>query len=449
MSETGKNPSHYLAGENQPALLTRDSGVLLRVQILLRWLAISGQLAAVLMVAGFLKFQFPVIESLAVISISIVLNIWLSLRFPNTHRLSVRATALALAYDLIQLVFLLYLTGGLSNPFALLILAPVTVSASTLTAGTTWILVGMAAASSTFLAVYHYPLPWGDDSLPAQPPLYIFGIWMSLLLGLAFISTYVWRVSHEGRRMRAASDALQQVLAREHRLSALDGFAAAAAHQLGTPLGTIGLIAKELQTSPMADGEWAEDLKTLQNEALRCREILTSLTADSDQSDQIFAQMKITALIDQTIEEAGQPMIEIEKEFSFIDEEPMVHRQAEIIYGLGNLIENAGDFARQKVVIRVTQDHHTLTIQITDDGPGFAPELLSRLGEPWLTTRASRGSVTAQSGMGLGFFIAKTMLERTGASLEVSNLIAPQSGASIKLVWPRDLLEISSEAPNL
>ncbi len=109
----------------------------------------------------------------------------------------------------------------------------------------------------------------------------------------------------------------------------------------------------------MADGEWAEDLETLQNEARRCREILTSLTADSDQSDQIFSQMKITALIDQTIEEAGQPMIEIEKEFIFIDEEPMVHRKAEIIYGLGNLIENAGEFARQKVVISVTQDIHT------------------------------------------------------------------------------------------
>ena len=236
------------------AYLTRDGGVLLRVQIFLRWLAVIGQLSAIVVVAALLGYKLPLVESLTVISLSVILNIWLILRYPSNHMLSVRETAMFLGFDLVQLVMLLYLNGGLGNPFALLILAPVTVSATILTAGTTWILVSLAAAASSLLAVYHLPLPWKGEAPPVLPDLYIFGIWMSLLLGLVFISTYVWRVSHEGRRMTAATSALQQVLAREHRLSALDGFAAAAAHQLGTPLGTIGLIAKELQSSPLAQG---------------------------------------------------------------------------------------------------------------------------------------------------------------------------------------------------
>ena len=371
------SPGSLTQDNREVAYLTRDGGVMLRVQILLRLLAVIGQISAVVVVAALLGYKLPLVESLIVISLSVILNIWLILRYPANHMLSVRETAVFLGFDLVQLVMLLYLNGGLSNPFALLILAPVTVSATILTARTTWILVSLATASSSLLAVYHLPLPWKGESPPALPDLYIFGIWMSLLLGLVFISTYVWRVSHEGRRMTAATSALQQVLAREHRLSALDGFAAAAAHQLGTPLGTIGLIAKELQSSPLAKGEYAEDLLTLQNEARRCREILTSLTADGDKSDQIFSQMNLTALIDSVIEEAGSPDVEIRKTFQYIDaREPVVYRKAEIIYGIGNLIENASDFAKTGVDIDVTKNAQEIIIVISDDGPGFAPELM-------------------------------------------------------------------------
>ncbi len=465
------------------AYLTRDSGVMLRVHILLRWLAIFGQLVAIIVVAGMLGYQLPLAATLIVISLSIFINIGLVLRYPANHRLGVRETTVFLAFDLLQLVVLLYLTGGLSNPFALLILAPVTVSATILSIGTTWILVALAAISSSVLAVYHLPLPWTGENAPDLPKLYIFGIWMALLLGLIFISTYVWRVSHEGRRMTAATSALQQVLAREHHLSALDGFAAAAAHQLGTPLGTIGLIAKELQSSALAAGEFAEDLSTLQSEARRCREILTSLTADSDKNDQIFSQMKLSTLIDNVIEGAGSPDIEIKKSFRFINDiEPMVYRKAEILYGMGNLIENAAEFAKHTVSIEVVQDNHAISITIFDDGPGFAPELMSRLGEPWLTTRNHKASLTTQSGMGagmganmgagmganmgagmganmganmgagmgvdmrsgmgLGFFIAKTMLTRTGAQVSASNRRLPDTGAIVRLTWKREMFEI-------
>ena len=185
---------------------------------------------------------------------------------------------------------------------------------------------------------------------------------------------------------------------------------------------------------------------TLQNEARRCREILTSLTADGDKSDQIFSQMNLTALIDSVIEEAGSPDVEVRKTFQYSDgREPVVYRKAEIIYGIGNLIENASDFAETAVDIDVTQSATEITIMISDDGPGFAPDLMSRLGEPWLTTRANKGSLTAQSGMGLGFFIAKTMLERTGAKIEISNKKHPLSGAVINLTWKREMFEIDGQ----
>ena len=267
------------------------------------------------------------------------------------------------------------------------------------------------------------------------------------MLGLAFISAYVWRISHEGRRMTAASTALQQVLAREHRLSALDGLAAAAAHQLGTPLGTIGLIAKELQSSPLADGELSEDLKSLLTETKRCKEILSSLTTQSDQGDTIFSRMSLSALIQEAIDEAGGHEKQILVTIGPTDiSEPYVIRQPEIIYGLGNLIENAAEFATNAVTVAAHIEAQRIEICVSDDGPGFANDILPRLGEPWLTSRPASGDMTAQSGMGLGFFIAKTLLERTGGQVTATNKALSEKGAEIKVTWSRALLEANPEA---
>ena len=244
--------------------------------------------------------------------------------------------------------------------------------------------------------------------------------------------------------MTAATTALQQVLAREHRLSALDGLAAAAAHQLGTPLGTIGLIAKELQSSPLAQGEFAEDLKSLHTEALRCREILSSLTAQSDQGDTVFSQMHLSALLQEVMHEAGGHDVPILLAIELGGEtEPYVRRQPEIIYGLGNLAENAAEFAETEVRLTANISADKISVCIADDGPGFSGEVMMRLGEPWITSRPLKGDVTAQSGMGLGFFIAKTMLERTGGSVQVENRRAPEHGARITVTWPRRILETS------
>ena len=446
MSEKIADANFYGSTGQSAQFLTRDAGVLLRVQTLLRWLAVSGQSVTIFIVGFVLEYQMPLLSCIGLVLMSVAVNIGLWLYYPSNYRLSPKFASAYLLYDLLQLTALLFMTGGLANPFIVMILAPVTVSATVLTARATLLLVGMSCAVISLLAYFHMPLPWKGEP-PNFPEIYLLGVWAALMLGLAFISAYVWRISHEGRRMTAASTALQQVLAREHRLSALDGLAAAAAHQLGTPLGTIGLIAKELQSSPLVDSELAEDLQSLLTETKRCKEILSSLTTQSNQGDTIFSRMSLSALIQEAIDEAGGHNKDISVKIEPEDiSEPYVIRQPEIIYGLGNLIENAGEFAINSVAVTSRIKAQSIEICVSDDGPGFAYDILPRLGEPWLTSRPASGDMTAQSGMGLGFFIAKTLLERTGGQVVATNKTSPEKGAMIKVTWSRAVLETIPEA---
>lgn len=446
MSEKIADANFYSSTGQSAQFLTRDAGVLLRVQTLLRWLAVSGQSVTIFIVGFVLEYQMPLLSCIGLVLMSVAVNIGLWLYYPSNYRLSPKFASAYLLYDLLQLTALLFMTGGLANPFIVMILAPVTVSATVLTARATLLLVGMSCAVISLLAYFHMPLPWKGEP-PNFPEIYLLGVWAALMLGLAFISAYVWRISHEGRRMTAASTALQQVLAREHRLSALDGLAAAAAHQLGTPLGTIGLIAKELQSSPLVDSELAEDLQSLLTETKRCKEILSSLTTQSNQGDTIFSRMSLSALIREAIDEAGGHNKDISVKIEPEDiSEPYVIRQPEIIYGLGNLIENAGEFAINSVAVTSRIEAQSIEICVSDDGPGFAYDILPRLGEPWLTSRPASGDMTAQSGMGLGFFIAKTLLERTGGQVVATNKTSPEKGAMIKVTWSRAVLETVPEA---
>ena len=446
MSEKTAEANIYGGNQKSAQFLTRDAGVLLRVQTLLRWLAVSGQSITIFVVGFVLEYQMHLVPCIGLVLMSVMVNTALWLYYPSNYRLSPKLAAGYLIYDLLQLTALLFMTGGLANPFIVMILAPVTVSATVLTARATLLLVGMSCAVISLLAYFHMPLPWKGEP-PNFPEIYLLGVWAALMLGLAFISAYVWRISNEGRRMTAASTALQQVLAREHRLSALDGLAAAAAHQLGTPLGTIGLIAKELQSSPLADGELSEDLKSLLTETKRCKEILSSLTTQSDQGDTIFSRMSLSALIQEAIDEAGGHEKQILVTIGPTDiSEPYVIRQPEIIYGLGNLIENAAEFATNAVTVAAQIKSQRIEICVSDDGPGFASDILPRLGEPWLTSRPASGDMTAQSGMGLGFFIAKTLLERTGGQVTAANKALSEKGAEIKVTWSRALLEANPEA---
>jgi two-component system sensor histidine kinase RegB len=436
--------------DGMDAMALAAPAVRLRVQTALRWMAIAGQAAAVAIIYLGFGFDLPLAETLSVIGLAMALNIALLALFPANHMLTQRQTALFLAYDMGQLGLLLFFTGGLLNPFSLLLLAPVTISASLLNARTTAILVLFAGLIASLLSIFHAPLPW--LGLPPEiPELLRIGMWVALLLAMVFIPTYVWGVSREGRRMSAALTATRSVLAREQRLSALDGLAAAAAHQLGTPLGTIVLVSGELAARDDLPEGLREDVALMREEAKRCRNILADLV--SEESDPVVSQTHLRGLMEEAALEAGlhnkEIIISCRPNGLLATGEPRLRRQPELIYGLGNLIENAAEFAIGKVYVAVTYSAQQVVVEVADDGPGFASDIIGRLGEPYTSSRSSKAiQDNDEFGLGLGFFIARTLLQRSGARVTARNLKktelidgAMPCGACVRVVWPRQKLE--------
>ncbi|MDJ1158814.1 ActS/PrrB/RegB family redox-sensitive histidine kinase [Chelatococcus sp. SYSU_G07232] len=409
----------------------------------LRWLAVIGQSTAVAGVHFGLGFPLPFGLCFLAIAISAWLNIALRIRYPVSYRLGDTAASILLGYDILQLAALLYLTGGLENPFALLFLAPVLISATALPPGRTLVLGILAVISATALVFYHRPLPWIPGETLQLPFLYVAGIWCAILLGLAFTGVYAWRVAEEARDLAAALTATELVLAREQHLSQLDGLAAAAAHELGTPLATITLVAKELSRLAPKEGPFTEDIALLRDQVDRCREILGKLTSLSTEEAGPLEHMTLSHLI----EEVAGPQRPFGVPITVVRQgeapEPVCRRNPGILYGLGNLVDNALDFARAGVGIEARWTSDSVSVTVHDDGPGFAPEVLLRLGEPYVTTRGAhrRGTEDAGSGLGLGLFIAKTLLERSGASITFTNAAAPEHGAVVTVAWPRAAFE--------
>lgn len=416
----------------------------LRVDTLvrLRWLAIAGQSAAVLGTFFGLRFNLPIGPCMLAIGVSAALNIALRLRLSRTHRLADGPAAALLAFDILQLSALLFLTGGIENPFAMLFLAPVMISAVSLPGRLTLALAGLMIVCATGLTLEHMPLPWYDGERLALPLLYRFSIWVALVLGAAFIGIYAARVAEEARRLGDALTATELVLAREQHLTQLDGLAAAAAHELGTPLATITLVAAELRKQVPQNAGVKEDLTLLAQEIARCRTILGKLTSLSEESDGVFDRMKLGHLIEEVVEPQRDFGMQVTVSQDGEGPEPVCLRNPGILYGLGNLVENAIDFARSEVRIHATWTPQAVTVSICDDGPGFSPDVLAHLGEPYFTTRTERRSKTEEgSGLGLGLFIAKTLLERSGASVRTANADPPDSGAQITVRWPREMFE--------
>ncbi len=428
-----------------------ESRLRLQTIVRLRWLAVLGQTITVVGAYWVLGIDLPIGVCLAVIALSAWINVALRIRYPASQRLRSHYAFVMLAYDVLQLAALLYLTGGLENPLAFLLIAPVTVSASTLPIRITAALGALAIGAATLLTTFHHPLPWFHSHLLLPFP-YVMGVWAAVVSGILFIGFYSWRTAEEARRMAEALAAAEMVLAREQKLSALDGLAAAAAHGLGTPLATIAVVTKELMRDAKPSDPHYDDVVLLRAQAERCREILAEIAGGGEQHDLIVSRLPLSHLIEEVVAPHRLVAVPIEVNIAVAEsvtprsaaaQEPVAERNPGVLYGLGNLVENAIDFAASKVEVDARWSGDQVEIVIADDGAGFSPNVLEQLGEPFVTTRPAQGwrqeAPDEHIGMGLGFFIAKTLLERSGAMLALAN--RPQGGAKVTVTWPRTKFE--------
>jgi two-component system, sensor histidine kinase RegB len=441
-AESGAIAAPIMREKRGASIWTAPGRVRLRTLINLRWLAIAGQTAAVLFVEYGLRFETPLGALLAVITAGAWLNFYLMIAMPGQRLVREWEAAAQLGFDVLQLAVLLALTGGIENPFLLLFIAPVAVAASVLRPATTAGLAALAYVCVGALALWHAPLPWFVGQAFQQPPLYQAGLAAAVLIGLGFTSVYAWRVSAEEERLNIALAAVQAVLAREQRLAALGGLAAAAAHELGTPLATIHLIAKEMLRGMPADHPLAEDAALLVSQSERCRGILKQLSARPDSGDMVHDQMPLQALLEEVAEPhqglGAEIMIRVAAAGAHAGAAPNLRRMPEIIHGLRNLVENAVGFADKRVEIVAVWSPVEVEVTVSDDGPGFPSGVLARLGEPYVS---ERGAGHKAGGLGLGFFIAKTLLERSGARFDVHNKTIPAQGAVIRATWARSMIE--------
>lgn len=425
---------------------------LVRIETLirLRWLAILGQTLTILFVAFALEFPLPWVLCLSLVALSALLNVILAGRFKSNHRLESGRMFALLAFDILQLGLLLYLTGGLQNPFAVLLMAPVIVSATSLPMRHILLLGSFAAVVTTALIYLHHPLPWFAGHELKMPRVYVTGMWVAIVSTLGFTAVYTFRVAEEARRLAQALAATELVLQREQHLTALDGLAAAAAHELGTPLATIALVSKEMVHALPEDSPLREDARLLRAQAARCREILQKLTSLSSENEGIMETLSLNALV----EEAVTPLRELGVGVTVErrgdgSPPPKLNRNPAILYGLGNLIDNAADFSKEQVRVIMDWDEDSVSVAIEDDGPGFDGELFPRLGEPFVTTRPAR-SDDGEQGLGLGVFIAKTLLDRSGADVDFANLHDAHGkvcGARVGVRWPRHAIDLRFQEP--
>lgn len=477
--EADKGP-HGPALKGWRNLPRRSRGLSLRTLIILRWLAIAGQSATIAVATAGFHFDLPLWPCLTVIAASVAMNLHATRRLkrPDPPLADGGLTAAHLGFDILQLTVLLGLTGGLQNPFCLLLVAPVTVAAASLPARQALVLGLMVLLATVGLFFWAMPLPWQAGTELTLPTLYRFGIGLALVTGVVFTAAYAWRVAADAEKLELALATTQDVLQREQRLAALGGLAAAAAHELGTPLATIQVVAKELKRAFPADAPAAEDAALILEQAERCRLILQRLSQRPEDGDALYDDVDLKALL----EEVAAPHRGFDLEFQISvrvadgSAPPRIRRMPEVIHGLSTLVENAADFATRQVRLSASVDAGWIEIEIADDGPGFSPDILPRLGEPYVTTRpqgkarralaaqiaaaavpraarrAGRGKDPAppvaiapsQGGMGLGFFIARTLLERTGGKVTVgagSGARDRLRGARVTVRWPRPALE--------
>ena len=438
------------AGGSGSGLVHEKDHLRLRTLVMLRWLAIAGQTAMILLIAFAFHYPIRLWLTLSIIMASVWLNIILTVGRRFVQRMKGWEAALQLSFDALQLAMLLGVTGGLNNPFCLMLVAPATVAAANLPTRHALIVVVVAMAASVSLAFWHLDLPWKPGEMFVLPEVYRLGFLAAILLGIVFTAGYAWQAALESSRMEHALAATQAVLEREQRLSALGGLAAAAAHELGTPLGTIQVVAKEMLHSLKHSDPMYEDAELLVSQSQRCRDILKALSQKPETRDSVYDQMPVPAFLESIVgpyrKDRKEIVIEVLQDGVPVDASGMmIFRRPEWLHAWAAFVENAVDFARTEVVVRFEVSKAYVALNIEDNGAGFSADILSRLGDPYISSRtfgddAPKAEGRSYSGMGLGFFIAKTLCEHTGARVTFGN--RETGGAYVRALWRRDQMDI-------
>ena len=399
---------------------------------ILRYIAIFGQFLAINFVFFYLKLEFPIIESYIIVFLGLATNLFLQFKI-RVNQLKDTYASFFLLYDLIQLSALLYLTGGILNPFSFLLIIPAIVSSTFLSMGTT-IILGVITSFMLFLLGHFYiSLPGMDETIFYVPNFYKFGLLTSILIGLIFLSYFGIRFSGETKKRSEALNKLQEVIAKEYELESLGGQAAAAAHSLGTPLATISVVAKELKKEIGNNKEISKDVDLLISQTKRCSEILKQISKKQIEEDNFLSSIRIEDLLEEIInsfKETSSKQIEL-----FTDEDQNkinIQRTPEIIYGLRNFIGNAIKFSKSKVQINLKSNDKIIEIKIYDDGPGIPEDIINKIGEPYIKSKSKE--LSSNSGLGLGTFLGKTLLERQGAILKFKRN-GKLGGAQVTLSW--------------
>ena len=399
---------------------------------ILRYIAIFGQFLAINFVFFYLKLEFPIVESYIIVFLGLATNLFLQFKI-RVNQLKDTYASFFLLYDLIQLSTLLYLTGGILNPFSFLLIIPAIVSSTFLSMGTT-IILGVITSFMLFLLGHFYiSLPGMDETIFYVPNFYKFGLLTSILIGLIFLSYFGIRFSGETKKRSEALNKLQEVIAKEYELESLGGQAAAAAHSLGTPLATISVVAKELKKEIGNNKEISKDVDLLISQTKRCSEILKQISKKQIEEDNFLSSIRIEDLLEEIVNsfrETASKQIDL---FTEEDQNKInIQRTPEIIYGLRNFIGNAIKFSKSKVQINLKSNDKIIEIKINDDGPGIPEDIINKIGEPYIKSKSKE--LSSNSGLGLGTFLGKTLLERQGAILKFKRN-SKLGGAQVTLSW--------------
>ena len=405
--------------------------------VILRWIAIVGQFFTISIVYFFLNFELTFFYCSVIILIGTLTNIYLQFKV-RENQLNNFSSTIYLLYDLVQLAALLYLTGGITNPFTILLIVPTIVSSTFLTLRSTLKLSFITIMVLVVLTIYHLPLPHSGDLHFHVPNYYLYAIPTAVTIGLIFITYFGARFGTESRKRTEALNRLELILAKEHELESIGVQAAAAAHSLGTPLSTITVVVKELEKEIGNNSKYSKDINLLLTQTKRCSDILKKLSQDALAKDNFLDDIKL----DELLNEIARSFREISnKQLSVIVKKneinPRIERTLEITYGLRNFIGNAVKYSKSLVEISLESNNKITEVKVCDDGPGFPSDVKDILGEPYI--RSKDNKISSKSGLGLGTFIGKTLLERMKANVTFDKC-PKTNGAMVTIQWQTNSL---------